>query len=172
MPEELPEITKRMDGVVVPTLKKREPLDFSRLRDEIIAEEGVEERTYLDTLGYLTGGVGHKILPGDPGHGKPPGFKLTKQQIGRWLVDDIDTAIAAAKRVVPDFDSHPQEVRISLVSMAFQLGEAGLAKFRNMLAALARRDYVEAARQARDSLAYEQTTARWERHAARFENFA
>lgn len=171
MDSELPPITKRMNGIVVPP-RQREPLDHSRLRDEILAEEGWRDETYLDSLGYLTGGVGHLIRPGDTGYGKPPGTKLTKAEVGRWLLDDMAAAIAAARRVVPDFDEHPQEVRISLVSMAFQLGEQGLSRFRNMLAALAERDYARAARETRNSLAYEQTTARWERHAARFETFA
>jgi lysozyme len=49
--------------------------------------------------------------------------------------------------------------------MAHQIGIYGILKFKNMLSALYRADYNEAANQMLDSLAARQTPARWKRNA-------
>lgn len=60
----------------------------------------------------------------------------------------------------------PSDVRVALSNMAFQLGSAGVMRFRRMVSALKRKDYVQAATEALDSLWARQTPARAKRMAA------
>lgn len=52
-----------------------------------------------------------------------------------------------------------------LMSMAYQIGFSGLLKFVNTLAHVSNKDWEKAANGIRNSLAYKQTTSRWERNA-------
>ena len=47
--------------------------ELTTLRTQLEIDEGVEYEIYEDTLGYLTFGIGHKIIEGDPEYGKPIG---------------------------------------------------------------------------------------------------
>ena len=64
---------------------------------------------------------------------------------------DFNTAYRAAITEVPNFYSHPTEVRILIVALAFNTGQRGLREFREFRAALSRRDYLRAAHELRDS---------------------
>jgi lysozyme len=66
------------------------------------------------------------------------------------------------RHIYPSLNDARQAV---IISMAYQLGFAGLLKFRKMWVAIERQDYVDAANQIMDSLAARQTPNRYKRNA-------
>lgn len=74
---------------------------------------------------------------------------LTKDQAFLLLEDEVDAAIAAARRVVPTYARLPWQVQVILADMAYNLGATGLSKFDGMELALGRGDYAGAARELR-----------------------
>ena len=113
------------------------------LKYRIKSHEALKRTMYLDHLGNPTIGWGHKLT-------KPISDKACEV----IFVDDFADAIK-------DFFSLPVNVRCHLtlprrevlVEMIFQLGLKRFLKFRNMLAALAVKDYVKAADEIMDSVA-------------------
>jgi hypothetical protein len=70
----------------------------------------------------------------------PPGI-AGDLAIGRVERD----VLPALRRLCSDFDRYPLPARRALVDMAFDVGVAGLARFRNLIAACAQRDFATAA---------------------------
>lgn len=109
---------------------------------------------YVDTEGYGTIGYGHKILDSEREKFKNGISAIDADLLLAW---DIDRTVKDVKSLGIDL---PQDWQDFLVIMAFQLGLGGVKKFRKMLAALDRKDWKEAIRQAKDSLWYRQTPNR------------
>lgn len=132
---------------------KMEAANLKEVKERIRSHEGFEIIPYVDTLGYLTGGVGHKILPSE---------EVPKTEEG-WLKlyeQDFDKAVAAADEITPDH-IHPIAFGIC-VEMIFQLGKQGCMNFKKMHQAIADKDYQEMANQMLDSKWHSQTKARCE----------
>ena len=147
-------------------------LDEKSLFEQLKIDEGVVYEIYNDHLGYATFGVGHLVLPSDPEYGKPVGIPVSEERVWECFQKDIarsidDCYVIFGKRV---FNFFPGEVQEILVNMMFNLGRTRFSKFKNMIAALHRYDYVEAAKEGRDSLWYNQVTNRAERLMSRLEN--
>jgi lysozyme len=117
----------------------------------IVLNEGVKAHTYEDHIGFLTAGVGHRLTPDDPEFHLPVGTWVTNERIAEWFIADCSRAERGAKAAVPNFDELPTGVQHILTEMSFQLGDAGLRGFKNMIAALAQKDYETAALEMRDS---------------------
>ncbi|EHD5904864.1 glycoside hydrolase family protein [Shigella sonnei] len=109
---------------------------------------------YVDTEGYGTIGYGHKILDSEREKFKNGISAIDADLLLAW---DIDRTEKDVKTLGLDL---PQDWQDFLVIMTFQLGLGGVKKFRKMLAALDRKDWKEAIRQAKDSLWYRQTPNR------------
>ncbi len=109
---------------------------------------------YVDTEGYSTIGYGHKILDSEREKFKNGISAIDADLLLAW---DIDRTTKDVKSLGLDL---PQDWQDFLVIMTFQLGLGGVKKFRKMLAALDRKDWKEAIRQAKDSLWYRQTPNR------------
>lgn len=112
------------------------------------SREGYRDDVYLDSLGKPTVGAGH-LLPNEYKErvGERP---FTKAQLDAMFDEDRKTAEAAAQRnVSPEaWKKLNKRQQATLASMAFQLGEKGQSKFKNMLKAIEAGDYTEAAKQA------------------------
>lgn len=132
--------------------------------------EGRRRAVYLDTAGHPTVGVGFNLdRPGAAevlarvGASHSAIFagaqELTDGQIEALLVRDLADSIVSARAVCPTFDALDRGAQLALIDMAFNLGRAGLAGFRGMLAAIANGDLLEAAVHALDS--------RWARQVGR-----
>lgn len=61
---------------------------------------------------------------------------ISDQQIDRLFDDDFGAAVAAARSVVPGFDTLIPEWRIVLIDLAFDVGRVRLSTFRRMIAAI------------------------------------
>ena len=134
-----------------------------RLREELIADEGCVLEVYKDHLGYFTVGVGHLILPADEEWGTPTGTKITQTRADELLYYDFNNVLKECENAfqlswpdwMPDSDNKweqwPEEVKLIICNMAFNLGLPRLKKFQRMLKAVNKKDYVKASEEGLDS---------------------
>lgn len=109
-------------------------------------EEGWSSKPYLCSEGYPTIGFGFRIGP------KDAPLKLYRLKISRalgvaWLAEEV-------QRTMDDMQKHPEIVaamascndarKAILISMAYQMGADGLAKFDNTLKAVAEQHWSDA----------------------------
>jgi lysozyme len=127
------------------------------LRDLLIADEGLRLKPYRCTEGKLSVGVGRNL--DDVG--------ITREEAMMLLDHDITRATNAAAEVVGRdvFGSLNPARQAALVSMAFQMGRAGLEGFNRMLLCIRAGDWQGAQDNALDSKWARQTPARAERIA-------
>jgi lysozyme len=127
---------------------------FDTIKAHLEREEGRVAYAYSDSLGFLTIGVGRLI-------DKRKGGKLSDEEIDHLLANDIKAKMHAiedwpAWQAVKD-----DAVRATaLLSMAFQLGPAGLAGFKNSLQLIADKQWQQAASNLMTSLWARQTPNR------------
>ena len=127
-------------------------------------EEGRSPRVYRDTLGNLTVGVGHRVVPADD---LELGDEVSDERVEELFWADLRTAERGAKRICKVLGHQPWEVLHALTCMVFQMGYAGTTGFKKTLSALWDKDYELAAKEMLDSRwAREQTPARAARLAA------
>ena len=123
-----------------------------RLREELIADEGCVLSIYEDHLGYKTVGVGHLILPSDPEQGKAVGTRITQTRADELLVKDFNNVLKECEeRFHNNWIDWPEEVKLIIGNMAFNLGLPRLEKFQLMLKAINKEDYVTASKEGLDS---------------------
>ena len=129
---------------------------LERLREEIIADEGCVLEVYKDHLGYYTVGVGHLVLPSDEEWEAPVGTRITQTRADELLYVDFNNVLKECEIAFetswphwmpnPDnkWEDWPEEVRLIVANMAFNLGLPKLKKFKKMLTAINMKDYVKA----------------------------
>lgn len=132
------------------------------VRDLLIHHEGLRLDAYKCPGGFWTIGVGHNI--------EARGLSISYQQAMRLLDQDLKEATAGASRIYPrlfDLDEVRQAVIISLV---FQIGEKGAAKFKRTLTAIAEGRYTLAAKHLLESKVAKQTPNRIKELASMLEH--
>ena len=123
-----------------------------RLREELILDEGCVLSIYEDHLGYKTVGVGHLILPTDPEWGKSVGTPITQTRADELFFYDINIVLEECEeRFHNNWREWPEEVKLIIANMAFNLGLPRLEKFQLMFKALNKKDYVTASKEGLDS---------------------
>jgi len=114
----------------------------SKLKSQLISEEGLEEHVYTDTTGKLIIGVGRDIQ--DVGISVDEALYLLDNDIQR-----VETELWQYCPWYADLDNVRKMV---IIDMAFNLDIHGLLQFKNMIAALQVKDYVGAKNALLDSL--------------------
>ncbi len=132
-----------------------------RTAQVIREEEGTSLEVYQDHLGNLTVGVGHKIVPKDK---LELGDTISDACCTSLFIYDLKRAEDGAAQVYHGASKGSVIFHI-LTCMVFQMGVAGVLKFKKMLAALKDRDYAGAAKEMLDSLWAKQTPERAQRLA-------
>jgi lysozyme len=105
------------------------------LLSDLKRDEGLRLKPYLCTAGRTTIGVGRNL--DDVG--------ITEAEALYLLENDIGAAIRVCRRLFPTWDSMTDARQEALANMAFNLGEAGLSKFKQMRAAIEAGDWNTAA---------------------------
>ena len=116
------------------------------LQSRLELQEGWRDTVYVDSRGIRTVGYGHDLevpMPRDLG--------------GLILRFDIESAAARLEARWPEVAAQPDDVRVALIDMAFQLGVDGELAFRDMVAAVTAGDW-EAAAQAVEASHWEAET--------------
>jgi lysozyme len=133
--------------------------DFkAELIKQLRRDEGEFLYAYQDTLSYWTIGVG-RLIDGRKGGG------ITKEESAYLLNNDIERTQADLFRRAPWVQDLDDARKGALVAMAFQIGVAGLMKFKNTLALIQAGRYAEASEAMLQSLWARQTPARAKRLA-------
>lgn len=130
-------------------------------------EEGYREKPYIDTEGYPTVGIGIKIGPKGADL-KYYTFTLPRIVGDVWAKNFVDRVIREC-RANPSIYSAMQRCNPArqdiLFSMAYQMGTAGLAGFKDTLAMIAAGKFDEASSGMLNSKWARQTPNRARRHA-------
>ncbi len=108
-----------------------EPSLHQRIAAQLEQFEGYSPEAYMDTLGHLTIGFGHKLSAEYISHAP-----VDRDQAREMLSRDILEAESGALRVFPNLFRYPEPAQEALIHMAFQLGTTGLSRFVNLKKAL------------------------------------
>jgi lysozyme len=110
---------------------------ISELRDMLIRHEGVKLKPYRDSVGKLTIGCGRNL--DDVGISDLEAFMLLNNDISR-----VDTAL---KKEFAWYQRIGEKRQIVVANMAFNMGVAGIKGFTQMIEAIKRQDWEDAAKQ-------------------------
>ena len=125
---------------------------YTDLKERIKEHEGYCETVYKDTLGFETGGYGHKIIPGEDIPTDRSGWEALFES-------DFQRAVDGAENILSGYDID-ERAREVIIEMVFQMGEAGVSKFKNALSHLYNQRYVECAGEMLNSKWRKQTPMR------------
>ena len=129
----------------------------------IAFEEGYREEVYRCSEGYPTIGIGTKVGP------KGADLSLYQFTVSKKVANAfLDEELLKIVRKLSQYSwyNNLNEDRQAIIeSMCYQMGVAGVLKFKRMIKALAEQDWGEAGLQALDSRWARQTPERAERHA-------
>ena len=107
------------------------------VKQELRELEGLRLERYIDTLGYYTIGYGHLLKPDEDYQ------NITLDFAEKLLDSDYFKALKIAKQIIPNYETHPHNVRKFLVHQAFNMGE-NLNKFKTSLPLIINGDYEQA----------------------------
>jgi lysozyme len=144
-------------------------MDISKLKDQLIIDEGVRYSTYLDHLSLKTCGIGHLCREDEPEYDLELGAEISEDRVTELFEQDIQSVIQDCKKVYDDWDKLPEEVKQIVANMMFNLGRPRYSKFRKHIQAVMDGRWQESANQMRDSRWYRQVTNRAERLCKRME---
>ena len=111
--------------------------DRQRLIDELVVDEDVRLKPYLDSVGKITIGCGRNLT--DKGISDREAFDL--------LDHDVDEAVSDLANAFPWFLTLDPVRQRAVVNLRFNLGPTRFRTFRKFLAAMAACDYAEAEQQ-------------------------
>lgn len=133
--------------------------------------EGQINSIYKDHLGFKTFGIGHLVQPGDD---LKEGIEYGDKVVEEFFEKDFNQALNGAKALLTEQldDDYPIELLYIMTCLVFQLGQAGMRKFKNMWSALRIPDYGLAASELLDSKFAKQTPKRAEETAQLIRNLA
>lgn len=132
---------------------------MSRIIDDIKRDEGFVSKPYKCPAGKLTIGYGTNIEDG-----------ITKAEAELLLSFRLNQMISQLLEVKPIILRLPQQKQEIIFNMTYNMGVAGILKFKMMWLALENFDYEVAAIEMRDSKWYRQVTNRAENLAHQMES--
>ena len=139
-------------------------MNREQLRQDIIAEEGLELKPYVCTAGKTSIGVGRNLE--DRG--------ISTATAMQMLDEDIDICLAELELHINNFNQHPVEVQETLIDLCFNMGISRLLRFKKTLSyideGLTTGNYTKAAVELLNSNYAEQLPARAKRNHDRLFN--
>ena len=130
-----------------PAIAHQEEPVFSLYDDfkaDAIAAEGKRSVVYVDTLGHLTAGIGHKLDGADLAD-YSEGDIVSEDVVELWWAQDFRRAMQACEKHFPKFDDFPHIVKLALLNFCFQLGADAPLKFPRATALINQRRWLDAA---------------------------
>lgn len=128
---------------------------MSNLREMLKRHEGYSSMPYKCPAGKRTIGWGHNIdarpLPKDIEGYLAANSYILPEHAERLLSDDIRMATQDCQRIFLGFDTFSDRRKEALIDMIFNMGAAGVGKFKKMIKAIGNGDWNEAAHQVNDS---------------------
>jgi lysozyme len=130
------------------------------IEGQLKIDEGIRLATYADSVGKLTIGIGHLIIPTDH---ILQGDAISPERCEALFKSDLDTAIAGAKDIFPKFNYFSDNLQGAIVNLVFNLGTTGLKKFKKFVAAINDDEDETAAKELENSKWYAQVGNRAKR---------
>jgi lysozyme len=140
---------------------------IEQLREELIADEGCVYAVYLDHLGLKTVGIGHLCRETDPEHSMEVGAPASEDRVLELFDRDMAWTLKDCHRLLPDWEMLPEEVRLIVANMCFNLGANRMGGFKRFLEAVGKKDWDSAADEMVDSKWHRQVPERSSRLIAR-----
>ena len=128
----------------------------------IVSDEGERLDVYKDSLGILTVGTGHKVLPED---NLNLGDTITIERSRELLRADLVSAKKDAVTILKPLGKQPKIIEDVLTNMTFQMGRSRVRGFKKFLKALKAKNYSTAADEMLNSKWAQQTPDRANRLA-------
>ena len=135
-------------------------MNIEQLRKELELDEGVKYEIYNDHLGYATFGIGHLVRDSDPEHGQEIGTTVSEERVIAAFDEDVQVVLADCERLYNDFNVLPEECKMIIANMMFNMGRPRLSKFKGMKAGVDAKDWHKAADEMIDSNWYRQVPNR------------
>ena len=135
-------------------------MNIEQLRKELELDEGCKHETYLCSQNVVTGGIGHMITEWDDEKYLEVGVEIPDEQVKAWFNKDIETVLSDCELLYDDFDHLPEEAKLIISNMMFNIGFPKMKKFVGMKAGVDARDWNKAADEMIDSKWYEQVPNR------------
>ena len=128
---------------------------LERAKRHIKYSEGYRDQLYRDSNGYITGGFGHCLDTVHP-------FPTIRDFWESKFIEDFEEAREMTNIFILENKlEHLSCVRRSiLIDMIYNMGYAGVSKFKRMIRGLKEQNYELAAQSMKESLWYEQTGRR------------
>ena len=145
---------------------------IEQLREELMADEGCVYSVYLDHLGLKTVGIGHLCRGSDPESTLEVGTPVSEERVMELFDKDMSWTFRDCIRLLPEFNDLPDEVRLIVANMMFNLGASRLAGFKKFLAAVEEGLWNSAADEMADSKWHRQVPERSGRLIARMRALA
>ena len=145
-------------------------MNIEQLRKELELDEGCKHETYLCSQNVVTGGIGHMITEWDDEKYLEVGVEIPDEQVKAWFNKDIETVLSDCELLYDDFDYLPEEAKLIISNMMFNIGFPKMKKFVGMKAGVDARDWDLAAAEMVDSRWYRQVTNRADRLVTRMRN--
>lgn len=134
-------------------------MNLARLKNQLISDEGCKYHIYKDTEGKLTCGIGHLITQQDAEYNLPINTPVLAWRVMDFFDEDLDNSIKRCESIFPKFDLMSCELQEILINMTFNLGNR-LRGFKKMIQAIEDQNYVEAAKQMKNSKWFRQVPNR------------
>lgn len=109
--------------------------------DHFIREEGYRKKSYKDTKGVWTIGVGHYLGP----ERKWEGLVWDQETIMRVLEKDITSHEMEARQMFPQWDKFDEGLKLALTDMVFNMGINSFRGFKNTIRMIHNGRFKEAA---------------------------
>ena len=145
---------------------------IEQLREELMADEGCVMKIYEDHLGLKTVGIGHLCRESDPESDMEVGTPVSEERVMELFDKDMSWTFRDCIRLLPEFNDLPDEVRLIVANMMFNLGAKRLSGFSRLLAAIEKEDWNSAADEMVDSKWHRQVPERSGRLIARMRALA
>jgi len=133
--------------------------------------EGERNKTYLDSKGLPTGGIGHLMRPEDLAK-YPLGSEIPQSQIDSWFAQDSATAIKDAQNFVgtETWEKLDDNRKRAVADMAYNMGSAKLGQFKTFKKEMQAGNYDQAAKQVENTPYYQQVGRRGPAIASQIRN--
>ena len=150
-----------------------DPEFWEKLTDQVERHEGFESEAYRDSRGILTVGYGtnletlnapRKLSEVGANYSMIASGRnvLTQEQASTLMETDLINAVKTARRIFPEYDSFPEQVKLTIPDMIYNLGEGKFRGFKRAIEAFKTRDFETAADEMKDSRWYDQVGNRSE----------
>lgn len=137
-------------------------IDMAALRCQLIMNEDRKTVSYKDSLGLLTGGIGHLLRAPAETSKYPLNSRIPDEQIESWYQADSAVAVREAITLAGSgvWEKLSDVRKRALADLCFNMGKAKVAKFTKFLAAFRSGDWNTAGNELKDSLWYKQVKSR------------